>query len=103
LIRIVTLILLIFSSAQGISNESAREYFKFAKFSFDAREYDQAIEFINKAIEIDPDLVAAYRSRDSILDKTPDSRLMMEDTEIADHLAAMRVAQFTGEKRLPGS
>jgi len=54
LIRIVTLILLIFSSAQGISNESAREYFKFAKFSFDAREYDQAIEFINKAIEIDP-------------------------------------------------
>jgi tetratricopeptide (TPR) repeat protein len=71
-------------------------YEKMENFAPAFRDFDQAIE-------IDPDLVAAYRSRDSIIDNSPDNQLKMEDTEIADHLAAMRVAQFTGEKRLPRS
>jgi len=37
------------------ANDSAREFFKFAKFSYDANEYDKALVFINKAIDIDPD------------------------------------------------
>lgn len=92
-----------FSSAISLNPRYARAYYlrglayeKMENFAPAFRDFDQSIE-------IDPDLVAAYRSRDSILDKSLDDRLQMEDAEIADHLAAMRVAQFAGEKILPGS
>ncbi len=68
-------------------------YEKLGDFAPAFRDFDQAIE-------IDPDLATAYRSRDSVLDKTIDDRLQMQDGEIADHLAAMRVAQFAGNKIL---
>lgn len=68
-------------------------YEKMGDFAPAFRDFDQAIE-------IDPDLATAYRSRDSVLDKTIEDRLQMEDGEIADHLAAMRVAQFSGDKIL---
>ena len=68
-------------------------YEKMNDFAPAFRDFDQALE-------IDPDLSAAYRSRDSVLDKTIGERLQMEDAEIADHLAAMRVAQFSGNKTL---
>jgi tetratricopeptide (TPR) repeat protein len=35
--------------------ETAREYFKFAKFSFDAKDYVKALDYINKSIELEPD------------------------------------------------
>jgi tetratricopeptide (TPR) repeat protein len=92
-----------FSRAIRLNPKYARAYYlrglaheKMENFAPAFRDFDQAIE-------IDPDLVAAYRSRDSVLDKTLDGGLQMEDAEIADHLAAMRVAQFAGEKILPGS
>jgi tetratricopeptide (TPR) repeat protein len=66
-------------------------YEKMGDFAPAFRDFDQAIE-------IDPDLATAYRSRDSVLDKTIEDRLQMEDGDIADHLAAMRVAQFSGDK-----
>ena len=47
---------------------------------------------------MDPDLTAAYRSRDSVLDKAVDDRQEYEDFEMAEHLKAMTVALFTGEK-----
>lgn len=68
-------------------------YEKMGDFAPAFRDFDQAIE-------IDPDLATAYRSRDSVLYKTIEDRLQMEDGEIADHLAAMRVAQFSGDKIL---
>jgi Tfp pilus assembly protein PilF len=68
-------------------------YEKMNDFAPAFRDFDQALE-------IDPDLSAAYRSRDSVLDKTIDDQLQMEDAEIADHLAAMRVARFNGDKIL---
>jgi tetratricopeptide (TPR) repeat protein len=68
-------------------------YEKMGDFAPAFRDFDQAIE-------IDPDLATAYRSRDSVLDKTIEDRLQMEDGDIADHLAAMRVAQFSGDKIL---
>ena len=68
-------------------------YEKMNDFAPAFRDFDQALE-------IDPDLSAAYRSRDSVLDKTIGERLQMEDAEIADHLAAMRVARFNGDKIL---
>jgi tetratricopeptide (TPR) repeat protein len=66
-------------------------------------DFAPAFRDFDQALEIDPDLATAYRSRDSVLDKTIDDRLQMEDGEIADHLATMRVAQFTMDKILPGS
>ena len=62
---------------------------------------DSALAFrdFDQALLLDPDFSAAYRSRDSVLDKTVGDRLQMEDGEISDHLAAMRVAQFNGDKR----
>jgi tetratricopeptide (TPR) repeat protein len=93
-----------FSSAIRLNPKYARAYHlrglayeKMGDFAPAFRDFDQAIE-------LDPDLAAAYRSRDSVLDKSiDDDRVHMEDAEMADHLAAMRVAQFAGERRLPGS
>ena len=63
-------------------------------------DFAPAFRDFDQALEIDPDLATAYRSRDSVLDKTIEDRLQMEDGDIADHLAAMRVAQFSGDKIL---
>lgn len=52
-IIVVALILLIFAKLSA--TESAREYFKFAKFSYDERDYSKALNYINKAIELEPD------------------------------------------------
>ena len=76
---------------------------KLTLFNEKIKNFAPAFRDFDQAVEIDPDLVAAYRSRDSVLDKSFDHRLQMEDAEIADHLAAMRVAQLAGEKILPGS
>jgi tetratricopeptide (TPR) repeat protein len=89
-----------FSCAIRLNPKYARAYHlrglayeKMGDFAPAFRDFDQAIE-------LDPDLAAAYRSRDSVLDRSIDDQLQMEDAEIADHLAAMRVAQFSGDKIL---
>jgi len=89
-----------FSRAIRLNPKYARAYHlrglayeKMGDFAPAFRDFDQAIE-------IDPDLATAYRSRDSVLDKTIENQLHMEDGDIADHLAAMRVAQFSGDKIL---
>jgi tetratricopeptide (TPR) repeat protein len=64
-----------------------------------AGEVARAYRDFDHAIEIDPDLAAAYRSRDSVLDKEVDDRRDFEDFEMAEHLKAMTVALFTGEKK----
>jgi len=51
--KIVTFALLCFLWVGLRANDSAREYFKFAKFSYDDGEYKKALDFINKAIDID--------------------------------------------------
>jgi tetratricopeptide (TPR) repeat protein len=86
-----------FSRAIRLNPKYARAYHlrglvyeKMGDFAPAFRDFDQAIE-------IDPDLATAYRSRDSVLDKTIENQLQMEDGDIADHLAAMRVAQFSGD------
>jgi tetratricopeptide (TPR) repeat protein len=53
----------------------------------------------DRALEIDPDLAVAYRKRDCVLDKRVDDCIEIEDMEMADHLAAMRVAMFSAEKQ----
>jgi tetratricopeptide (TPR) repeat protein len=64
-----------------------------------AGEIARAYRDFDRAIEIDPDLAAAYRSRDSVLDKEVDDRRDFEDFEMAEHLKAMTVALFSGEKK----
>jgi len=53
----------------------------------------------DRALEIDPDLVVAYRKRDCVLDRHVDDCIEVEDLEMADHLAAMRVALFTPDRK----
>ena len=67
--------------------------------------YEQMGDFANaylnfdRALEVDPDLVVAYRKRDCVLDKSVDDCIELEDLEMADHLAAMRVALFSADKK----
>lgn len=55
------------------------------------RDYD-------RALEIDPDLAAAYHKRDGVLDRNIDECIEIDDLELADHLAAMRVALFSTDR-----
>ncbi len=53
----------------------------------------------DRAIELDPDLATAYRCRESVLDKSVDDCRQIAEAEMADHLAALRVAQLAGDAR----
>jgi tetratricopeptide (TPR) repeat protein len=67
--------------------------------------YEQMGDFANaylnfdRALEIDPDLTEAYRKRDCVVDKSVDDCIEIEDLEMADHLAAMRIALFTLDQK----
>ena len=89
-----------FSRAIRLNPKYARAYHLRGLAYEKMGDFAPAFQDFDQAIEIDPDLATAYRSRDSVLDKTIDDRLQMEDGEIADHLATMRVAQFTADKIL---
>ena len=52
----------------------------------------------DRALEMDPDLAAAYHKRDCVLGSRVDDCIEIEDFEIADHLASMRVALFSAER-----
>ena len=53
----------------------------------------------DRALEIDPDLAVAYRKRDCVINKSLDDCIEIEDLEMADHLAAMRVALYSADKK----
>ena len=61
-------------------------------------DFPGAYRNFDRALEIDPDLSVAYRKRDCVLDKRVDDCIEIEDMEMADHLAAMRVALFSAER-----
>jgi hypothetical protein len=46
--------ILILLSVQSFGQFTAREYFKFGKSKFDDRKYFEAIDFLDKAIALDP-------------------------------------------------
>ncbi|MEJ2283323.1 MAG: tetratricopeptide repeat protein [Desulfobacterales bacterium] len=56
-----------------------------------------AFRNFDRALEIDPDLAVAYRKRNCVLDRQVDDCFDIEDLEMADHLAEMRVALFAAE------
>ncbi len=62
-------------------------------------DYAGAYRNFDRALEIDPYLAVAYRKRDCVLDRRVDDCIEIEDLEMADHLAAMRVALFLAEAK----
>ena len=67
--------------------------------------YEQKGDFANaylnfdRALEIDPDLAVAYRKRECVLDRRVDDCVEIEDLEMADHLAAIRVALLSPDQK----
>lgn len=66
MLRKLTLIFFLCFLYVNTSAESAREFFKYAKFNFDTKEYDKALEFIDKAIEMDPGYINGFLLRAEI-------------------------------------
>ncbi len=73
------------------------------KFGYKGGEVAGKVAFLSDdyfaLTEIDPDLAAAYRKRDRVLDQSVDDCIEIEDLEMADHLAAMRVALFAADRK----
>ena len=88
-----------FTSAIRLMPRDARSFHLRGLAYEKAGEIARAYRDFDRAIEIDPDLTAAYRSRDAVLDKEIEDRGAMEDLELIDHLASMRVALLRGEKK----
>jgi tetratricopeptide (TPR) repeat protein len=63
----------------SVASDSAREYFKFAKFSYDSREYSKALEFINSAIAIDQDYTSSLILRAQIYKELSNYNAMIAD------------------------
>jgi lipoprotein NlpI len=62
-------------------------------------DFASAYRNFDRALEVDPDLAVAYRKRDCVLDRRVNDCIEVEDLEMADHLAAMRVALFTPDQK----
>jgi Tfp pilus assembly protein PilF len=62
-------------------------------------DFASAYRNFDRALEIDPDLAVAYRKRDCVLDKRIDDCIEVEDLEMADHLAAIRVALLSPDQK----
>ncbi|MCG8311239.1 MAG: tetratricopeptide repeat protein [Cytophagales bacterium] len=77
--------------------ESAREYFKFAKFSFDSEDYYKALEYVNRAIEVDPKYVSGFLLRAEINFSLNDFIEVVDDITYAfnlDENANKTMAEF---------
>lgn len=55
--RILTFFIIVFFLFAPAFGETAREYFKFAKFNYDSKEYQKALVLIDKAIAMEPNYV----------------------------------------------
>lgn len=79
MLRIVTFALLFLVWTSSAATDSAREYFKFAKYSYDSREYSKALEFINSAIAIDQDYTSSLILRAQIYKEFSNYNAMISD------------------------
>jgi tetratricopeptide (TPR) repeat protein len=103
--RIVTFALFAIIWSGLSANEDPREYFKFAKFSYDAGEYSKALDFIDQAIELESDYVNGLILRAEINlelesyyaiidDATRVLRVSDQSTAILGHVYALRGAAY---------
>ena len=88
-----------FNRAIRLNPNYARAYHLLGLAYEQMGDFAGAYRNFDRALEIDPDLAVAYRKRDCVLDKTLDDCIEIEDWEMADHLAAMRVALFSADKQ----
>ncbi len=85
MVKNVTIALLFFTLSAFSMQDGAREYFKFAKFNFDNKDYNKALDYINKAIEIDPNYQNGYILRAEISYKLGDFDAVIRDiTRVVD-------------------
>ncbi len=66
MIRLPAIALLFFMLSSFLPQEDAREYFKFAKFNYDSKNYEKALQYINKALKADPGYENAFILRAEI-------------------------------------
>ncbi len=62
-------------------------------------EFARAFRDFDRSLEIDPEYGAAYDSRDSMLSNPKKSSFAFQDSEIVNHLMAMRLTNF--DKKVP--
>lgn len=77
--------------------ESAREYFKFAKFSYESSDYPKALDFINRAIQEDPTYVSGFLLRAKIYYELNEFDEVIDDVSKAfelDKNAEKSMAEF---------
>ena len=98
MIKKLTLFLILsFLSHSTIFAETAREYFKFAKFSYDSEEYMKALDFINRAIDSDPNYINGFLLRAEINYRLQEFNEVIEDITQAfnlDENASKTMAEF---------
>lgn len=82
----VTLFFFLYFFATSTFAESAREYFKFAKFSYESEEYLKALEFINKAIDVDPKYTNGFLLRAEINYRLQEFNEVIDDITVAFNL-----------------
>ena len=87
--------LLIFGSS--VAAESAREYFKFAKYNYDLKDYTKALDFINAALDLEPGYTNGFLLRAEIYYNLGDYSKTIEDVSTAldfGKIAENTMAQF---------
>jgi tetratricopeptide (TPR) repeat protein len=97
LIKNLTLVFFLCFLSTGTFAESAREYFKFAKFSYDSKEYSKALDFINRAIEVDPNYINGFLLRAEINFGLQEFNEVIKDITFAfnlDENASKTMAKF---------
>ena len=97
MLRKLTLLFSLYIISSIAIAESAREYFKFAKFSFDSKEYSKALEFINQAIDVDPHYVNGFLLRAEINFRLNEFSEVVNDITFAfnlDNNANKSLAEF---------
>ena len=97
MIKKLTLGFFIYLFSLNAYSESAREYFKFAKFSYDTQDYTRALDFINKAIEVDPTYVNGFLLRAEIHFRLGEFSKVVNDITLAfnlDENANKTLAEF---------
>ena len=86
MVKNITLFFFLYFFAASTFAESAREYFKFAKFSYESEEYIKALDFINKAIDVDPNYINGFLLRAEINYRLHEFNEVINDITLAFNL-----------------
>ena len=87
-----------FNRAIRLNPDYARAYHLLGLALEQIGDFAGAYRNFDRALEIDPDLGVAYHKRDCVLGNRVEDCIEIEDLEMADHLAAMRVALYSAER-----